>query len=169
MRQTVLRAVVTLVASASIALAGAAGVHAADPTADTIGVGIYPGIVRVDERQAFTIQNRGSVPMDFDIEAPGGWTVEPTHVSALGVHDFAEIRIVRSGDDGSVYVRGSATGVAAASGQDLSIAAVEVPVVSGTPWPVVRAALFVLLVVATVVVLLLRTRPWELRVSRSGR
>jgi len=163
---TIRRVVVVLAALASIALAGAGGVRAADPTLGaTIEADVY-----LDEDAHLTVWNRSNVEARFDLLPSGDWTVEPSSL-VLAPDEKRDMVISGAGDDGAtvgVVVRATAP---APQGHSETVVRLEARVYHERPFDPFRLVLgawWVLVVVATVVVVLRRLRPWEYRVTRAA-
>lgn len=166
MKTTVLRAAVNLLALASVALARAGAVHAADPI-DTIGITVDPGTVDIDAGRTVSITNRGTVAMDFTFDLPDGWTVEPTRIDALPAGETAQVSIGGYGASGRMTVSGTASRPAGTSGfSDRSTIEMSVRIAGGNV--LLDAAPFALggLALVAVALIVWRTKPWQLRLSR---
>lgn len=93
---TIRRVVVTLAALASIALAGAAGVHAADPT---IGAAVESRVF-TDEDRALRVANRSDVTATFDFTATDEWRIVPGRL-VLDAGASGQVVVVGDGEDGA--------------------------------------------------------------------
>jgi hypothetical protein len=163
--KNVLRAALAAAFVVSVALAGSA--HAASPEPDTIGATVQT-IVYVSDDRALVVINRGTVAETFTFEPSGGWGVEPASVT-LDAGATGRVTVTGEGEDGAkVAVSASAAGDVP---QDVMRTAVafhttilhEAPFdLAAWIWRVLAAAL----VVGSAVVVLRRTRPWDLRVTR---
>ena len=76
MRTIAFRAAVTLVALASIALAGAAGVRADFSLGATIQSRVY-----ISDGRALQVWNRSTVPATFTFATGGEWATDPSSVT----------------------------------------------------------------------------------------
>lgn len=167
MAATIRRVVAVLAALASIALAGAGGVRAADPTLGaTVEADVY-----VSEDAHLTVWNRSNVEARFDLIPSGDWSVEPSSL-VLAADEKRDVAILGAGEDGAtvgVVVRATAP---VPQGHSETVVTLEARVYHARPFDPLRLVLgawWLLVVLATVVVVLRRLRPWEYRVARAGR
>lgn len=103
MKTTLARVVVTLAASISIVLAGAASVHATEPAPATIGLTIESRLY-ADEARSLAIQNTSTVPADVTFTPSGDWVVSPTTMT-LAPDETASVKVTTVGtSDGTLAV-----------------------------------------------------------------
>lgn len=174
MTKTVLRAVVTLVASASIALAGATGVAAASPAPNTIGLTVEPAPIHIDrDGRSLAVMNEGSVPMTFTFESPEGWSIQPATID-IDPGDWGHVTLVGNGGDGTIKVIGVGRDAAAqaAGAAMVSHMVMDVRLYSNSPinWTsLVFTGLALIVGVAALVAFFRRARRYRLSFSVARR
>lgn len=161
---TIRRVVVTLAALASIALAGAAGVHAADPT---IGAAVESRVF-TDEDRALRVVNRSDVTAIFDFTATGDWRIVPDRL-VLDAGVSGQVVVVGDGEDGSPVTVTIASAQPAPPGTARSAIQLTSRIFHARPFDVSEwlwRVLWAASAVVAFVVVMRRLRPWELRVAR---
>jgi hypothetical protein len=163
----VLRAALTLTVLAGIALAGAVGARAAEPS---LGATVQSRVYLADSRELL-VWNRSTVPASFSFTAPAGFTIEPASID-LEPDGHGVVTIAGDAADGSaiaIVLTSRAPVPAGASPVNLAFQALvfhQRPVDWLAVALLATAALLGLLVLALA---LRRWRPWDLRLARVER
>ena len=126
---TIRRVVVVLSALASIALAGAGSVHAADPS---IGLTAFPAPMHVDAGRDLTVRNEGNVPMTFTFEMPDGYSVAPSSLT-LDAGADGTVHVSGAGADSTMKVMGTMAS-SAPQGTERTVAVMEVRLFGPSPF-----------------------------------
>jgi hypothetical protein len=163
--KTVLRAVVTLVATAGIALAGASGAAAADPT---LGASIQSRVY-VAESRDLLVWNRSGVRAVFTFYSTSSeWTVTPATIT-LDPDEHSSVQVGGDGSDDVAITISVSSEAAPPPGTSAVALSFQSFVAHTRPWDassLIAPAFYVLVALVVVLAVLRRLRPWEWRVTR---
>ncbi len=111
MRTTLARVALTIAASVSIALAGAASVHAATPTPapDTLGMTIQSKLY-ADESRDLLVWNSSAVEVAVTLTPSDGWKVTPATLT-MAPDETAKVTVTEVGTEpGTLAILATSTG-----------------------------------------------------------
>lgn len=162
------RAAFVILATASIALAGAGAIRAA-----TLGATLGPTTVYGSDHEPFVlIVNRSDVAGSVILQADNGWQLaEGAFTLAPGEQHRVPILTVGTGE-GRAYMQLAEAGRTAAPGETANAVLLSVRLVVQRPFdpvPLITSLLALLVGLAAALYALWRIKPWQYRLARAER